>query len=190
MSPDTESSSRPGRTLGCVVLPLALVVGGFFAVLLIVFLDSGSDTGMMVLEQREAYGRGTVEYIGERNFYLVRLGDGSFLALSDLDAANRASTQRRCRAAPIPTSDPALPGLLDRYRARLSPAATQSTLLFREDCNGAIYDLTGARLDQDGPNLDRYPVSIRKDGKVGVDLARRQCTRRTAEAASAEVACS
>jgi hypothetical protein len=131
----------------------------------------------------------TATYVGERNFYLVKLGQNDYYALADLDAANRANGVRRCRAVPVASSDPALPELVERYRRRLSPAAAGSTLLFREVCNHAIYDVTGTRLDADAANLDRYPVSVRGDGRVVVDLSRRQCSAREAGALAVERAC-
>ncbi len=167
----------------------AVVLAVFVAGFTLVFLDSGADSGQLVLDEADAYGRGTVEFVSQRNFYLVRLADGSFLALSDLDAANRASPQRRCRASPMAAGDARLPGLLQRFGSRLSDQAGGSTLLLREDCNGAIYDVAGARLDGEGPNLDRYPVEIRADGKLSVEAGKRRCTERVGAEAFAPVSC-
>lgn len=178
MEHDDLPSPRPPVFLGCFTA-LAMVVLAFgIGSCLVVYWESGADTGEVRLELAEAYGRGTVQFVGEQNLYVARLLDGSFLALADLDAANRANPARRCRVYPIPAADPALPTLVARYADRMSAAARGSTLLFREDCNGAIYDFTGVRLDADGPNLDRYPATIDSAGYLVVDTSRRECTSR------------
>ncbi|MCO5203307.1 MAG: hypothetical protein M9925_16620 [Chloroflexi bacterium] len=171
-------NARPPVLLGCVSL-LAFVIAVFgLAAFLIVFLESGADTGKVRLEDAEAYAPGSVEFIGEEHLFLVRLADGAYLALADLDAANRARTERRCRVAPMQLTDARLPGILARYGAVMSDDAAGSTLVFREECGGALYDVTGLRLDAEGRNLDRYPVSIDSAGRVVVDTAKRQCSQR------------
>jgi hypothetical protein len=189
-SESTETPSiRPPVALGCfsaVAVVFLVVMFGFFALR---FLDSGADTGEMMLDVEAAYMPGTATYVGARNFYLVRLGLRDFYALADLDAANRANAVRRCRAVPVQPMDPSLPGLIERLQGRMSPAATGSTLVFREDCFGAVYDVTGVRLDGEGPNLDRYPVTVNAQGRVVVDVADRECTVRTEMELSREVTC-
>ncbi len=171
-------NTRPPVLLGCMAaVALVVAVFGSFA-FLIVFLESGADTGKVRLEDAEAYAPGSVEFIGEENLFLVRLADGAYLALADLDAPNRARTERRCRVAPLQPGDARLPGILERYGAAMSDDATGSTLVFREECGGAMYDVTGLRLDAEGRNLDRYPVSIDSAGRVVVDTAKRQCSQR------------
>lgn len=159
------------------------------AVFLFVFLDSGANTGRLALRPADSYALGTVEYVGARNFYVVRLANGDFLALSDLDAANRAASGQRCRVATLGASDARLPGLLEDYAASFSPEAAGATLLFREDCNGATYDLAGRRLDSSGPNLERYATSIDADGLLRVDVSRRICTEARDGEAFAETRC-
>lgn len=180
---------RPPVALGCAAVVAVVVLFGLAALAMIAFLDSGANTGKMVLDPAEAYARGSVEFVGERNFYLVRLSDGSFLALSDLDAANRSSPQRRCRVAPLQPADPQLPALLERYAARMSAPAAASTLVFREECNKAVYDVTGLRLDSEDPNLDRYAVTINGAGRVTVDVSKRDCTERSAVQSFGVVPC-
>jgi len=141
------------------------------------------------LAPAESYANGSVEFVAARNFFLSRLGDGSFLALSDLDGANRANQQRRCRVAPIPRNDPKLPQLLAGYAGRMSAQAAGSTLLFREDCNSAVYDVTGVRLDNDAANLERFTVEIDSAGRVTVDVSKRICTKREGANAMAMVSC-
>jgi len=174
---------------GCFALAAGATLALAFATLAVLFLDSGADDGKLVLDDADSYAPGSVEFAAQRNFYLVRLGQGDYYALADLDAANRAAPQRRCRVAPIPASDPALPGLLASYGSRLSARAAGSTLLFREGCNGAVYDVTGVRLDAEAPNLDRYPVSIRSDGRLVIDVRKRTCSERRGGNVAAPVAC-
>lgn len=172
------ANARPPVLLGCVsVVAFVVAVFGFFA-FLIVFLESGADTGKVRLEDADAYAPGTVDFVGEENLFLVRLADGDYLALADLDAANRARPERRCRVAPLQITDTRLPGILERYGSRMSAEAVGSTLVFREECDGAMYDVTGLRLDAEGPNLDRYPVSVDSTGHVVVDTSKRQCSER------------
>jgi hypothetical protein len=171
-------NARPPVLLGCVSAAAFMVaVFGFFA-FLIVFLESGADTGRVRLEDADAYAPGSVEFVGDESLFLVRLANGDYLALSDLDAANRSRPERRCRVAPIALNDERLPGILERYGGHMSADAAGSTLVFREECDGAMYDVTGLRLDAEGPNLDRYPVSIDETGHVVVETAKRQCSRR------------
>ncbi len=146
----------------------------------VIFLESGADSGKVALDPAEGYARGTVTRVAERGFYVVRLANGDFLALSDLDAANQETTERRCRVEPIAVSDPELPGLLEHYRASFSPMAAGSTLVFREACKGALYDLTGVRLDEDGANLDRFETLIDGGGRLVVNTAKRSCAARMA----------
>lgn len=171
-------NARPPVLLGCVaVVAFVVAVFGLFA-FLIVFLESGADTGKVRLEDAEAYAPGSVEFIGEENLFLVRLADGEYLALADLDAANRARPERRCRVAPMQLTDARLPGILERYGSRMSDDAAGATLVFREECGGAMYDLTGLRLDGEGRNLDRYPVSVDGTGRLVVDTTKRRCSQR------------
>lgn len=176
---------------GCAMAAAAAGLAIFVIVLGLVFLDSGADSGTTILGDQEAYARGSIELIDSRNFYLVRLRDGQYLALSNLDAANRAASGRKCRVFPIASADPKLPRLLETYALRLSPAAAGTTLLFSEDCNGAVYDITGLRLDSDGgaPNLERYPITMRADGRLSVDVRDRMCSERRAAELFAETDC-
>jgi hypothetical protein len=174
---------------GCAAALAALVFLGFGALFVIVFLASGANSGELELKEVEAYALGSYEFVGERNFYLVRLADGSSLALSDLDAANRAAEGRRCRVAPIAATDPTLPGLLLKHEAKLGGRAQGATLLFREDCNSAIYNVLGERVDADGPNLDRYEVTSNQRGRIVVDVSRRICSVGPIDSPGSEIPC-
>lgn len=174
--------------LGCLSALLVLFVVGVGAAFFIVFLESGADTGKEVLQPASAYPPGTVKYENSHNYYVVRTADGKYLALADLDAANRASA-RKCRVARIDLQDPTLPELLQKYGGKMSPQAAGSTFLFRENCNSAIYDFTGLRLDAQGPNLDRYPVNINEQGRLTVDVTKRVCTEREGAQLFAPIPC-
>ena len=167
----------------------AIALSIFLFVLFIVFIQSGAKGGVTTLNVPAAYAPGSIQYISEENFYLARLNDGTFLALSDLDAANRANTQHRCRVAAVGADDPALPALVQQYASRMSPQAAGSTYLLKEDCNDAIYDFTGARLNGDGPNLDRLEVGTGNGGKLEVNTTRRTCTQRSGTNVFAPIAC-
>ncbi len=154
---------------------LGVLFLGALAGAVIVFLDSGADSGVVTLEVADAYERGSAQFLGAQNVYLVRLRDGSFLALSDLDAANRANQQQRCRVTAINPFDPALGQALERFASKVSPDAAGARFVLRETCNGAHYDLTGWRLDASGPPLDRYATGTDEQGRVTIDLSRRRC---------------
>lgn len=178
MDETSPGSVRPPVALGCTAAAGAVILVIFLAIAAIMFLESGANTGKLVLDPVDAYARGSVEFVGQRNFYVVRLADGSFVALSDLDAANRTNPQHRCRVAPLQATNPDLPGLVERYGAKMSAQAAGSTLLFREECNKAVYDVSGLRLDAEAPNLERYPVSEDGSGRLVVDVSKRICSAR------------
>lgn len=166
-----------------------MVVLGGIAAFAVIFLESGADTGNVRLDIPEAYAPGAAEYIGASNFYLVRLRDGSFLALSDLDAANHANQSHRCRVQLTPINAASLGVPVERLRGQASPQAAGANVVLTESCNGAIYDITGLRLDSPGRNLDLHPVSIGKDGHVMVNVRTRECSERTADSTVAMVDC-
>jgi len=170
--------------VGAVVLVVLIVAFG------LAFLNSGADHGTVVLNAASDYTPGSEQYISAHNFFIVRLGDGSFVALADLDAANRSNASRQCRVAPVLPGDPTLPGLISTLSTRMSPLAAGSTLVFREDCFNAVYDITGARLDKDAPNLDRFATSIDSSGRLNVDLAKRSCSQRSGTDISVPMSCS
>lgn len=169
-----------------VAAVLLIVVAAVFAVR---YLESGSDSGEVTLGALEEYASGSVTRDAAHGLYVVRLADGSVLALSDLDAANRARSDRRCRVEPISETDPGLPALLDRLRAAFSPPAVGSTLIFREECEGHMYDFAGVRLDADGPNLDRLAVVFDGEGRVVANTAKRTCTARAGAALLSPTRC-
>jgi len=176
--------------LGCAALVGAVLLVVLIVAFGLIFLNSGADHGTVVLNDASDYAPGSEQYISAHNFFIVRLSDGSFVALADLDAANRASSAHQCRVAPVLPGDPSLPGLISTLGTRMSPLAAGSTLVFREDCFNAVYDITGARLDKDAPNLDRFATSIDSSGRLNVDLAKRSCSERSGTDLAVPMSCS
>ncbi len=169
---------RPPVALGCTLAAAGVGFVVFVAVLAIVFLESGSDDGSQTLDAIGAYPAGSITRVADRGFYIVRLPAGRLIALSDLDAPNRAAA-RRCRVAPIALEDPILPGLLSRVARSMNPEVAGTTTLLSEACNQALYDISGLHLGGDGPNLDRLAVDLDKTGHVVVRTSRRTCTERS-----------
>lgn len=170
---------RPPVALGCFFAASVVVVIAGIIAFGIVFLESGADTGEIRLDQAEAYAPGTAEFLGEHNLFLVRLADGSFLALDDLDAANRASQGTRCRVGLANVEASGLGASPQTLRSRMSPEAAGSRAVLRETCFGAVYDLAGIALLEDARNLDRYTVEVTGSGIVVVDRSERTCSVRT-----------
>lgn len=168
---------RPPVALGCFGMLAAVVVIVGAVIFGVMYLESGTNT-RVILGDAASYAPSSVTFEPDYNLYIVRMGDGSFFPLSDLDAANRANPGRRCRVSLIPTDDPALPGILELHRSDFSPRAANSTAVFRETCNGALYDATGVRLNGEGLNLDRHDYTIDDDGRLAVKNAVRECTQR------------
>ena len=183
-----ELLQRPSMLVGCLLFAVLVsgmaLLGGFC----VVFLESGTDS-KAVLEVPEAYEPGSVTFVPEENVYLVRLEEGQFLALSDLDAFNRARPGQRCRVQPIGRADPVLAELLEEHGHEFSPAARGSNFLFRDPCAGTLYDLTGVRVGSPGPNLDRHEVGIDDQDRITIDVATRQCTQREEDDFFAEIEC-
>ncbi|MGE0599609.1 MAG: hypothetical protein AB7J35_05795 [Dehalococcoidia bacterium] len=180
---------RPPVLLGCffgIAVVVAIVGLAFFA---ITFLESGANKGEVALEVAEAYAPGSAQFVSSENVFLVRLVDGSFIALLDLDAANRANQANRCRVNLLPITDPALGEPAEQLTRQMSALAAGSNSVLFESCLGSIYDIAGVRLNGAGPNLDRYSVRFDDSGHVVIDTTRRICTQRTETAQSVSVAC-
>ena len=180
---------RPPVALGCTAIVAVALLSIFALVLFLIFIQSGAAGGLAVLNPPAAYPPGSMQYISDHNFYLSRLPDGSFVALSDLDITNRANPQHRCRVSRLDPGDPSLPQLVSQYGSRMSPQAAGSTTLLREDCHGALYDFSGARLNGDGPNLDRLAVDVNGSGKVEVNYTKRACSQRDGADVFAPIPC-
>lgn len=175
---DIDTAGRPPVALGCSLAVLAVVVGVLFVGGCIAFVESGADSGKVVLRDADSYEFASVDYQGENNFFLVRTPQGEFVAFSDLDAANRSNPSRQCRANLVRFGDPAHARITDDFGERFSRESGGSQIIFREACNDAVYDLAGIRLDADARNLDQFSVTIDRQNRVVVDVSRRICTSR------------
>jgi len=180
--------ARPPIALGCAVALTVLIGAIALAAFSVTYLESGAETRTIALAPGASYAFGSVTSVAEERLYVVRLGEGTFLALADLNDASRAAGRQECRVAPIAREDPRLAGLLARHDARISPAAKGLRFLFT-GCDGALYDVTGIRIDGDGANLDRYATSSDDEGRLTVDLQDRTCSERLGEQPFREVAC-
>jgi len=180
---------RPPVALGCAaaVVVCALVVLAF--VFFVVFLGGGTSSDVVTLNSADSYAPGTVTYSGDHNIYVVRLASVGFIILADMDEANRESTTRKCRVQPLKPDDENLLPLTQKYASQMSPDAQSTTFLFQEACNGAVYDITGVRLDAPGPNLARYSSTVSSGGKLEVDMRSRRCTQREGDDPFAPITC-
>ena len=176
----SDRPAPPARpvALGCTLAVAAVALVILVAVLGVIYIESGADTGEAVLDPVGAYAPGTVSFVPAEHLFVVRTPAGDLLVVGDLDRGQREARQLQCRVAPLLPGDPSLARLLDEHGDSLSADAAGTQFLFREGCSGAVYDLAGVRLDADGPNLDRYAVSVDDAGRVVVDLQDRTCTRR------------
>ncbi|MEO8539271.1 MAG: hypothetical protein ABI577_05980 [bacterium] len=186
----SPNAVRPPVFLGCFLAAAAMVVLILFGLFAITFLESGANDGKVRLDVSEAYAEGSIEFVGAENFFIVRLRDGTFVALADLDQANRANQAQRCRVNLADISDPSLGVSALALSAAMTADARGASTILRETCNGAIYDISGARLNGDGANLDRYPISLADDGHLLVDKSARQCSTRSGATVSAYRTCS
>jgi hypothetical protein len=185
-----DAPSRPPVLLGCAALlgiAVLLVAGGVCAA---IFLESGADSGVVELEDADAYAPGSVDFVPDANLFVVRDRDGDFHVLDNLDAANRANPARRCRVQLIPSAHPNFDGIRSQFDAAFSPEGRALPFVFGEDCNGAVYDGTGLRLNGPGErNLDSFAVSRARSGDLQVHTGQRTCSRRDGETLFARVEC-
>ena len=113
--------------------------------------------GVFDLGSVNDFSVGSVTTVEEGEFHLVRLDDGTFIALSWVDSHLGCTVPWRENFVwPDATGTPR-PGW------------------FRNGCHGETYDITGRRVFGPSPRgLDRYPVSV-VSGRVTVDTNRYVC---------------
>ena len=90
-------------------------------------------------------------FVSTKGLYVVRLAAGEVLAL-DHNESRREDTINGC---------------VIRYRETLQAAGR--TGLFRSDCTGTLYDLTGTPVECAAPPMKRHPVKV-EGNTLKVDL--------------------
>lgn len=131
-----------GIRLGCVVT-LVLVVTGFLAVVGFSIWSAGS--GSIDLGLVGDYERGSVVYRSTDGLFVVRLVDGSMLALSDVDPHN-PSGRASCKVT---------------FRPDLEGGDGEVGRFF-DLCTGSMYDMSGRAIGSDGLDLEQLPIE--RDG--------------------------
>ena len=148
-----DVSSTPKWWLWGALFASALTLA---AIAIIFAWPSGEPgNGVFQLGSVDDFSVRSVTTVEEGEFHLVRLDDGTFIALSSVD--------------------PHL-GCTVPWRANFvwGPDGGQRGW-FRNGCHGETYDITGRRVFGPSPrDLDRYPVSV-VSGRVTVDTSRYLC---------------
>ncbi|MYI83332.1 MAG: hypothetical protein F4056_08625 [Chloroflexi bacterium] len=131
---------RPGCVVGFVLIAVGLAIG-------IAYGASGLRGGGIDLGYAEDYALASVVYRSTDGLFVVRLPDGEVIALSDLDPHNP-------------------PGGECRVSFRPDLAGTDGYGRFFDICSGAMYDISGRGLGDDGLDLRRLPLERGEDGKL------------------------
>jgi hypothetical protein len=104
-------------------------------------------------DRASRYSPGSVTYLAAGRTYLLNEPDGTFVALSEVDA----------------DADARLKGCIIRYRPDLS-AGNQSGV-FRDDCGGTLFDREGMPVQGSSPPMQRHAVQV-AEGNVTVRFNR------------------
>ena len=164
---------RKRRRFGCLG-PLALaalvVVGLVIGIGFLFNQGSGSVDTQHGYDAGAAngYQNASVVYAEQQHLYIVRLQDGTFIALYD-KSSKQQELRSDCRVA---FDDAATPGA--------QPQLLGITGAFVEDCDGlhAVWRADGEfAFGASYGNLDRYATSIDGAGHLIVDTSSRTCTR-------------
>ena len=141
-APSPAARDEPeGVAAGCLVGGVLFLLGAVAVVVLLAWQmreDSRVDIGTA-----GGYVAGTPVYYASDHLFVVRLEDGSVIALSDLDPHNPPG-RRSCRVT---------------FRPDLGE--DEESGRFFDACTGAMYDITGQALSNDGLGLS--PLEIESD---------------------------
>ncbi len=161
------------RRFGCLAM---IAVGALVVTALVVGIGFLFDQGSGSVDSQRGYDAGaasgyqnaSVVYQEQQHLYIVRLQDGTFIALYD-KSSKQQELRGDCRVA---FDDAATPGTMAQL-----PGITGA---FVEDCDGlrAVWRADGKFAFGAGyGNLDRYGTSIDAAGHLIVDTSSRTCTR-------------
>jgi hypothetical protein len=100
------------------------------------------------------FAPGSVTYLAQGRTYLVRSDDGSFLALSEVEA-NAADR---------------LAGCVIRFRPDLSAGDEKG--VFRDDCHGTVFNHEGIAVQGSSDPMQQHPVLA---GKSDISVRLREC---------------
>ncbi len=170
---ETPDAPRERRRFGCLLRLAIVALVAVAVVVAIGFLfDQGSDS---VTPERgydagaaSGYQDGSVVYAEAQHLFIVRLQDGTFIALYD-----KSSKQQELRSDCRITFDDTA------TLNKLSPLPG-ITGAFVENCDGlrAVWRADGAFAFGAGyGNLDRFGTSVDGAGHLIVDTSTRSCTR-------------
>lgn len=139
---EDEELNEPGtvslRVVVALLVLLVLAAAGIF----IHSCSQSTASASVFSDQISHYAPGSVTYLANARSYLVRANDGSFLALSEVEAAEAD------RVA----------GCLIRYRP-VSSANAQAGV-FRDDCHGTLFNSQGIAVSGDAPPMQRHPTVV------------------------------
>ena len=145
--------------LGLAGLGLVALTGLLLAIIALFAWPGGeAPPPPVVAGQADDFSPGSVTTFPEREFHLVRLQEGEFLALHMRDPHGKLMVEEGAATS-----------------ACLVPFRSEFTIFgrtgwFRNPCHGETYDLTGRCFSGPCPRcLDRFPVRV-VDGQVRVDL--------------------
>lgn len=170
---DAAEADRPRRRFGCLV---RIVVVAVVATAIVVGIGTLFNQGNNATLPARSFDAGvangfqpaTVVQFEPQHLFIVRLQDGTFIALYD-KSPKRQELRSNCR---VSFSDAATPGTLAPL-----PGITGA---FVENCDGlhAVWRADGTfAFGASYGNLDHYPTSVDASGHLIVDISTRTCTR-------------
>ncbi len=137
-----------------------LVAGAILAAATVILLTRGD--GSIDLGLVTDYEPGAIVYRSSDRFFVVRLDDGSVIALSDLDPHNPPG-RSSCRVTFRPDLRSGEVGSGDE-------GAEDASGRFFDSCTGSMYEISGRGLAGDGLDLSRLTLRER-DGRLSAKPA-------------------